>query len=118
MCNACNCRNTCSTLGGGETMEAEAINTASGKEGDRVLLEIPTKSLWKISFIFYMLPVIFLISGVIVGMKLAGTYSLEPELGGLLLGVLGCAFSLLIIKVFANRVKKRRDYIPEIIKIL
>jgi hypothetical protein len=53
-----------------------------------------------------------------MGMKLAKAYSLEPELGALLLGILGCALSVFIIKLFANRVKKNKDYIPEIIKII
>jgi len=116
MCENCGSQTVCSSLGGGETMEAEALNTPNGQVGDRVLLKISTKSLVKISFVFYMFPVFFLIAGVITGMKLAKSYSLEPELGALLLGLLGCALSAFIIKLFANRVKKNKDYTPEIIK--
>jgi sigma-E factor negative regulatory protein RseC len=118
MCDACKSRSACSIIGGGETMEAEALNTANARVGDRVLLNIPSKSLWKISFILYMLPVIFLIAGVIIGMKLAKNYSLEPELGALLLGIVGCIVSFLLIKLFAKHIRKNKEYIPEIIKIL
>ena len=118
MCDACNCRSACSTLGGNEIMEAEALNVANGQPGDRVILNIPSKSVWKISFIFYMLPVLSLIAGVIAGMKLAPHYSLEPELGALILGALGCIFSILIIKLFARHVSKNREYIPEVIRVL
>jgi sigma-E factor negative regulatory protein RseC len=118
MCDACNCRSACSTLGGGETMEAEALNTANARVGDRGLLNIPSKSLWQISSIFYLLPVILRVSGVITGMKLAKTYSLEPELGALLLGIMGCILSFFIIKLFAKHVRKDKDYMPEIVKIL
>jgi len=118
MCDACNCQSACSTIGPGEIMEAEALNSANGKEGDRVLIKIPSKSIWKISFILYMIPVIFLISGTVIGMKLAKNYSLKPELGALLLGVTACIFSYFLIKLFAKQVKKNKEYTPEVIKIL
>ena len=118
MCDACKCRSACGTLGGNETMEAEAFNEANAHPGDRVILKIPSKSLWKLSFVLYMLPVFSLIAGVIAGMKLAAHYSLEPELGALILGTLGCIFSTFIIKLFARRVRKNREYIPVVIRVI
>lgn len=118
MCDACNCHRTCSILGGGETMEAEALNTADAQVGDRVLLKIPSTLLFKVSFIFYMIPVIFLISGVILGMKMARNYSLEPELGAMIMGILGCIPAFLIIRLFAKKVRKNKAYVPEVIKII
>ena len=118
MCDCCKSRSACSTIGGGETMEAEALNTANARVGDRVLLNIPSKSLWKISFILYMIPLIFLIAGIIIGMKLAANYSLEPELGALLLGVVGCILSFFLIKLFAQQVRKNKEYTPEVVKII
>ncbi|MFC2141276.1 SoxR reducing system RseC family protein [Acidobacteriota bacterium] len=118
MCDVCNCKSACSIIGSSESMEAEALNTANGKEGDRVRIKIPSRALWKISFILYMIPVIFLISGIFIGMKLAKNYSLEPELGALLLGVVGCILSFFPIKLFAKQVRKNKEYTPEIIKII
>jgi sigma-E factor negative regulatory protein RseC len=103
---------------GGDTMEAEALNTADARVGDRVLLKIAPKSLWKISFVFYMLPVIFLIAGVIAGLKLGETYLSNPELGALLTGILACAAAFLIVKLFAKQVKEDKDYMPQIDRIL
>jgi sigma-E factor negative regulatory protein RseC len=118
MCNTCNHQRTCLVLGGGETMEAEALNTAGAQVGDRVLLKIPSTLLVKVSFIFYMIPVIFLISGVILGMKMARYYSLEPELGAMIMGILGCVLAFLIIRLFAKKAQKNKDYVPEVIKII
>jgi positive regulator of sigma E activity len=118
MCDACKCRSACGTLGGNETMEAEALNAVNAHPGDRVILKLPSKSLWKISFVFYMLPVFSLIAGVIAGMKLAAHYSLEPELGALILGTLGCVLSIFLIKLFARRVRKNREYSPVVIRVL
>lgn len=118
MCDACNHQRTCLVLGGGETMEAEALNTAGAQIGDRVLLQIPSTLLVKVSFIFYMIPVIFLISGVILGMKMARNYSLEPELGAIIMGIIGCFLAFLIIRLFAKKVRKNKAYVPEVIKII
>ncbi len=118
MCENCSSKGICTTIGGGESMESEALNTANGSVGDRVLLRIPQKSLLKISFVFYMVPVIFLIAGIIAGMKIGKTYFPDPELISMLSGIAACAASFIIIKIFAHRVRKNRDYMPEIVKII
>ena len=79
MCECCKSRSSCETLGGGGDMEAEALNTAGGKVGDRVLLRISSKSLLKISFIFYMTPVLALIIGAVIGNKIGEKLSLNPD---------------------------------------
>ncbi len=120
MCEGCKSSRVCFSLGGGEDMETEAANTIGGRVGDRILLKISSKSLWKISFILYMIPVIFLVSGAIVGQKIGEKYfpSLEPELCSLLSSILACALSYLIVRIFAKRVRGNRNYMPEIVKII
>ena len=101
-------------------METEALNTIGGRVGDRILLKISSKSLWKISFILYMIPVIFLVSGAIVGQKIGEKYfpSLGPDLCSVLSSILACALSYLIVRIFAKRVRGNRNYMPEIVKII
>ena len=118
MCECCKSRSSCETLGGGGDMEAEALNTAGGKVGDRVLLRISSKSLLKISFIFYMTPVLALIIGAVIGNKIGEKLSLNPELCSLLLGIVTCAISFVFIKMFSKHHRNNREYMPEIIKIL
>ncbi|MCP5106025.1 MAG: SoxR reducing system RseC family protein [bacterium] len=118
MCEGCKSQGVCHSLGGTENMETEAINTAGAKEGDRVVLEIASGSLWKISFIFYMIPVFFLIAGVIAGLKIGKNYSAEPELFSFLCGVLACFVAYSIIKLIAKVLEKNKAYIPKVIKII
>ena len=120
MCEGCKSSGVCNSLSGGGDMETEAVNTIGGKVGDRVLIKIPSKSLWKISFVLYMIPVIFLVTGALVGQTIGEKYfsSIEPELCSLLLSILACALSFLIIRIFARQVRGNRDYMPEIVKII
>ncbi len=118
MCQGCKSQGVCHSLGGTENMEAEALNTAGAKPGDRVLLEIAASPLWKISFIFYMIPVIFLMAGVITGLKIGKNYFREPELFAFLCGIAGFAVAYFIIKLIAKILEKNKDYIPKIIKII
>lgn len=116
MCESC--RSACHSLGGGRDMECEAINSAEGEIGDRVLLKISTKSLWKILIMFYLFPVIALISGALIGMKLSKTLGIESQLSALIIGAIFCALSFLIIMIISDRLKKNREYMPEITKII
>ena len=118
MCQGCKSQGVCSSLGGTENMEAEALNTAGAKEGDRVLLEIAPASLWKISFVFYMLPVIFLIAGVVAGLRIGKNYFSEPELFAFFCGIAGFAVAYFIIRMIAKILEKNKDYMPKVIRII
>lgn len=118
MCEGCKSQGVCHTLGGTENMETEALNTAGAKSGDRVVLEIASGALWKISFVFYMIPVFFLIVGVIAGLKIGKDYFSKPELFSFICGILGFAISYLIIKLIAKYMEKNKSYVPRIIKVI
>jgi sigma-E factor negative regulatory protein RseC len=118
MCQGCKSQGVCHSLGGTENMETEAINTAGAKEGDRVLLKIATGSLLKISFVFYMIPVIFLIAGSIAGLKIGETYFSEPPLISLLFGALACTAAFIIVRLVSKHLGKNKSYIPEVVKII
>lgn len=118
MCETCSSQGVCSNLSGGEVMEAEAFNTAKASKGDWVRLNIPDKSILKISFVFYMIPVVFLIVGTYFGYKWGPALSMDPELGALILGLTTCGLSFLPVKLFAGRAQHNRNYMPEITRVL
>jgi sigma-E factor negative regulatory protein RseC len=99
-------------------MEAEAINTAGGKIGDRVMLQIAAGSLVKISLILYVVPVIAFIAGAVLGMKLLPPIKMNREIFAFCTGVVGCAISFLMIRVFSHRISRDANYIPEVVKLL
>ncbi|MCK5058708.1 MAG: SoxR reducing system RseC family protein [Candidatus Aminicenantes bacterium] len=119
-CDGCKSGGVCSSLGGSGDMEAEAINTADSKVGDRVRLKLSSKSIWKISFMFYIIPVIFLALGAIVGMEIGKRSfpGFDPEMMSLAIALLACAVGFLIVWVYSRIVGEKREYVPEVIRIL
>jgi sigma-E factor negative regulatory protein RseC len=118
MCEGCQSRSLCKNLGGGKTMEAEAKNSAGGKVGDRVLLKIETSLFLRITFIVYIIPVLALIAGAIIGVKCGPQYSFNPELASVVLSVSAFIIAFMIIYVIGKRTKGKQGYMPEIVKIL
>lgn len=118
MCQGCKSQGVCSSLGGTENMEAEALNTAGAKPGDRVLLEIASGPLWKISFVFYMIPVIFLLAGVMTGLKIGKNHFSEPELFAFACGLAAFAIAYFIIRLIAKVLEKNTDYLPKVIRVI
>lgn len=118
MCDHCGSKGACNTLGGGRIMEAEARNTAGGKVGDRVLLKIDNSSFLKITFLVYMVPIVALIAGALIGLEIAPQYSLNPELSSILFGIIAFVLSFLFIHQFGKYVKRRQKFMPAIVKIL
>ncbi len=118
MCDCCGSKGICHTLGGGKNMEAEALNTAGAKVGDRVRIKIKTGTLWKISLLFYMIPVIALVLGALVGIKIGTRIHADPELFSALSAIVFAGLSFAIIKLIANRLQDKKDYIPEVERIL
>lgn len=118
MCDCCSSRGICHTLGGGKNMEAEAINTAGARVGDRVRIKIKTGILWKISLLFYMIPVLALVLGALIGIRIGNQIHWDPEMVSALSGILFAGLSLVLIRIIASRLQHRKEYIPVIDKIV
>ena len=118
MCDCCSSKGICHTLGGGKNMEAEAFNTAGARVGDRVRIKIKTGTLWKISLLFYMIPVLALVLGALIGLQVGNHIKFDPELLSALSAIVFAGLSLLLIKLIARRLQHKREYIPEVDKII
>jgi sigma-E factor negative regulatory protein RseC len=54
-------------MAGADTMETEAKNLANAKVGDKVLISVEPNSLLRASFVLYIVPLLFLIVGYLIG---------------------------------------------------
>ena len=115
-CEACSSRDACQMMGGGNQVEIKAINTANARLGDRVVISIKPSSLFKLTFLLYILPIIMLLFGAILGENMAS--SMDSSIQSAMLGFVFFFASLICIVFITRRLEKKKVYQPEIIRIL
>ncbi|MDI6687417.1 MAG: SoxR reducing system RseC family protein [Desulfobacterales bacterium] len=120
-CESCSAKGFCDTMGGGgskDTVELEAINAVGAKVNDRVTISFETSSLLKVSFLVYMIPVLFLILGVIIGNKIALLFHYDQSIFAILVGFLFLFAAFFFVKAKGKVLSTKKEYKPKIIRIL
>jgi len=117
-CASCSSRNKCVSLGEGNMMEVEAINNAGARVGDRVVIRIETSGLLKISAFIYLFPILCLVAGAIIGHSIATSLSVDESLWTLGIGFLLFFLAFLPVRVIGNRMAKKPQFKPRIIRIV
>ncbi len=118
-CESCSAKGFCDTVGGSDDdVEVEAINAVEAKVEDRVTISFETSSLLKVSFLVYMVPVLFLILGVVVGDKIAVIFNYNQSIFSVLTGFLFLCAAFSFVKAKGKELSKKDAYQPKIIRIL
>ena len=117
-CAGCSARGACHATGGGDEMEVKVINEAGAKEGDRIVLSFKTSSLLKATFLLYVFPILLLMAGAVFGQAVATRFDFNPSGLSAIMGFSFFFAALLIIKTTANKLARKNEYQPKIIKIL
>jgi sigma-E factor negative regulatory protein RseC len=111
------CEN-CGSCPGSTALVLEARNPLGARPGQRVLIEVKELSMVKSAFVVYMLPVIAVFCGAMLGGYAAERLMAEPlwySIGG---GSLAFFSSLLYIKYFDRSTRKNVSMQPVITRIL
>ncbi len=117
-CEHCKSRHTCHALGGGgNDMAVEAINTLGAREGDHVVVEFSTSSLLKGTFLIYILPILCLMIGAGIGVRLSPVFGLGESVLPAAVGFGAFALSILFVVVYGNRLARKDGYKPRIIRV-
>jgi sigma-E factor negative regulatory protein RseC len=117
-CESCSSKGACHTLGGGKEVEVPVLNPIGAGIGDRIVLKMDSSRLLKATFLVYMFPILMLILGAGVGEWIARSAGLDSPVPPALLGF-GCfSAGLLIMRALANRLARKDEYRPRIVKIL
>ena len=121
-CDGCSAKSSCHSMSDteGSIMEMRAINDMGAKVGDRVKVAIDSVIFLKSSFLIYVLPLIVMITGGIIGESYAknnmpGT---DADLVAGSVGITCLVISFLLIRVWSKSLEKRREYQPQIIRII
>jgi len=118
-CESCKAKGFCDTMGGSDDdVEVEAINAAGAKVDDRVTISFEKSSLLKVSFLVYMVPVLFLILGVVIGDKIAPIFNYDRSIFSIIVGFLFLFAAFFFVKAKGKELSKKDAYKPKIIRIL
>jgi len=117
-CEACAARDSCHSLGGGKEMEVEALNPVHARIGDRVVIFFHTASLLKASFLIYVLPIVGMMVGAVIGQRIALEYGWpESAISALAaFAAFGAVFAL--VRAAGNRMAQKSAYRPKIIRVV
>jgi sigma-E factor negative regulatory protein RseC len=117
-CAGCSARGSCHTMGADDEVEVKAINEAGARAGDRIVLSFKASSLLKATFLLYVFPILLLIIGAAVGQEMAPKFDFNPSGSAAIMGFSFFFVSLLIIKKTANKLARKKEYRPKVIRIL
>jgi sigma-E factor negative regulatory protein RseC len=117
-CEACAARSSCNVMGGGKEMEVQAINHAGAKAGEKVVIYFETSPLLKATFMIYVLPILFLMAGAFIGSKMAPFFNFDASVCSVVIGFLFFGLIIIFVKSKGNKLGKKDEYRPKVIKIL
>ena len=117
-CEACAAKSSCTVLGGGKEMEVEAINDAGAQVGQKVVLYFETSPLLKATFMLYVLPILFLLAGAIIGDKSGPYFNMDASTCSVIVGLIFFGISIKLVKSKGNKLAKKDAYRPKVIRIL
>jgi sigma-E factor negative regulatory protein RseC len=117
-CHSCGARGACHALGGGKRRIINAINQVGASVGDKVLLAMPRKGVLGASALVYMVPVLALLVGAMVGKQLGPSWGLEGQTGAVLLGALGLLVAWLVLRAVSKRLAGRKELTVKVVRIL
>jgi len=93
----------------------EAKNLINAKEGDIVMVNVPSKKYLSVTFVIYILPIIFMLMGAYAGIKLRPILGIkDPNLSPIIFGFLFLFLSFILVRFLSNII----NFKPEIEKIV
>jgi len=117
-CEGCTARGACHSLSDSGEVEVNAINEVGAKVGDRIVLNFETSSLLKVTFLLYVFPILLLIIGAAIGQETAPYFNVNPSGFSAIIGFSFFFAAVLVIKFKANKMAKKNEYRPKIIRVL
>ena len=117
-CENCASKGSCSTLGSGREMEVQAINTAGAQVDDRVVISFETASLFKLSFLLYIFPILAMFAGALLGQTAAPILHFDATTLSVVGALLFFLLSFGLVRLSGNRLAQKDEYRPKVVRIL
>ncbi len=102
-CDSCGARHACGCMGGGREARVWAENPLGAGPGEQVVIAVPEGTVLRASVLVYLVPVLALVAGALLGNSLAPAWGLSPDLGAAGLGILAMALAFLASRFLGGR---------------
>ena len=102
-CENCKARSGCTGLGGGREARVWVVDPLGVKIDDEVIIAVPGGTVVRASLLLYLIPVLALLAGAVLGNQLAPRFGLPPDLGAAVVGVSGMALAFAVARVAGAR---------------
>ena len=99
-------------------MVVEALNQAQSSVGDRVEISIEEGSVLKASVLVYLVPVVMLLIGAVIGKTLGARLAMDTDLAAFVVGAVVFAITLAIVRHRGRKLGEQAEYLPVITRIL
>lgn len=116
-CASCAQRGACH-IDGGRPMVVEVDNELDAKDGDWVELSMPSRSLMKISFVVYFVPVLALVVSALIGAEWAESLRISPTAAAMVSGAFALGVCFILMRRFDRAVRLNPEYRPRMTRIV
>jgi sigma-E factor negative regulatory protein RseC len=121
-CGSCSANKGCGTgalskILGRRTQRLKVLNPVGAKPGDEVILGIREQALLLGSFAVYIVPLLAMLAGGLLGELLAPQWGVASEGPSLLLGLLGLVAGFLWLKRYNRRLARDQRFMASILRV-
>jgi len=102
----------------GQEMAVQAVNSAGARVGDRVLVGCASFSLFKLSFLLYIFPILAMFGGALLGQYLAALCHADATLSSVIGAFLFFLLAFAVVRLNGNRMAHKDEYRPKVVRIL
>jgi sigma-E factor negative regulatory protein RseC len=122
-CGGCESSGVCgagvfSKVFGNRTTVVRILNSIQAKPGDQVVIGLQESVLSKVSFVFYIVPIVTMLLMAVLGQEMAMRLEYESyDLYAILGGVIGFILGFGLVRIFANKVQGDSRYQPVMLRM-
>lgn len=115
-CEACTAKNSCGTIHQGKEITVEVSNTLGVETGDSVLIGMQTKSALQLTFMIYIVPILCLVVGALIGDALGPLLQINASFSAAVLGFSFFGIAFFILHKKSAVMNQKSEFKPMLIR--
>ena len=115
-CEGCSSKDSCGENHHSKEMTLELKNTLGVQTGDQVVIGIETKPMIILSFLLYVFPILLLITGAVIGDRLAPVLGMNESICAMILGFSFFGAAFLFIRKTQTSLTQKEEFKPFLVR--